>query len=136
MTDAAERLEDESLGACEAAVDDAIQAAGGDPRAAVWALLIQPRRARGGEGAGARDGMKSIRECRREYELEMETLVSMTFFVGLDVSTKETAICVIDDAGERVWEGKSRSVRNDATGSSRLLSEPLDHATPASAIRL
>jgi len=33
----------------------------------------------------------------------------MTFFVGLDVSTKETAICVIDDAGERVWEGKSRT---------------------------
>ena len=32
MTDAAERLEDESLGAREAAVDDAIRAAGGDPR--------------------------------------------------------------------------------------------------------
>ncbi|MBB3971836.1 hypothetical protein [Hansschlegelia beijingensis] len=41
MTDAAERLEDESLGAREAAVDDAIRAAGGDPRAAVWALLVQ-----------------------------------------------------------------------------------------------
>ena len=42
MMDAAERLEDESLGAREAAVDDAIRAAGGDPRAAVWALLVQP----------------------------------------------------------------------------------------------
>ncbi|MFJ5487116.1 hypothetical protein ACIKTA_05525, partial [Hansschlegelia beijingensis] len=41
MTDAAERLEDESLGAREAAVDDAIRAAVGDPRAAVWALLVQ-----------------------------------------------------------------------------------------------
>ncbi|WP_425434988.1 IS110 family transposase [Loktanella atrilutea] len=26
-------------------------------------------------------------------------------FVGLDVSIKETAICIMDDAGQRVWEG-------------------------------
>ena len=31
----------------------------------------------------------------------------MSCYVGLDVSTKETAICVIDDAGERVWAGRS-----------------------------
>ncbi|MBV9824941.1 MAG: IS110 family transposase [Alphaproteobacteria bacterium] len=33
----------------------------------------------------------------------------MTCYVGLDVSTKETAICVVDEAGARVWEGKSRT---------------------------
>ncbi len=27
-------------------------------------------------------------------------------YAGLDVATKETAICVVDDAGEVVWEGK------------------------------
>jgi transposase len=30
----------------------------------------------------------------------------MTFYAGLDVSTRETAICVIDPAGLVVWEGK------------------------------
>lgn len=29
----------------------------------------------------------------------------MKHFVGLDVSMKETAICVVDDAGQRIWEG-------------------------------
>lgn len=29
----------------------------------------------------------------------------MKHFVGLDVSMKETAVCVVDDAGQRVWEG-------------------------------
>jgi predicted NBD/HSP70 family sugar kinase len=29
----------------------------------------------------------------------------MKHFVGLDVSMKETAACVVDDAGQRVWEG-------------------------------
>lgn len=33
----------------------------------------------------------------------------MTCYVGLDVSTKETAICVIDEAGERLWAGKVRT---------------------------
>ncbi len=33
----------------------------------------------------------------------------MTCYVGSDVSMKETAICVIDEAGARVWEGKSRT---------------------------
>jgi transposase len=33
----------------------------------------------------------------------------MTCYVGLDVSTKETAICVVDEAGTRIWEGKSRT---------------------------
>lgn len=29
----------------------------------------------------------------------------MKHFVGLDVSMKETAVCVVDSAGQRVWEG-------------------------------
>ncbi|WP_331298620.1 IS110 family transposase [Methylobacterium oryzae] len=33
----------------------------------------------------------------------------MSFYVGLDVSTKETAICVVDEVGERVWAGTSRT---------------------------
>lgn len=33
----------------------------------------------------------------------------MTCYVGLDVSTKETAICVIDETGERLWAGKVRT---------------------------
>ena len=30
----------------------------------------------------------------------------MTHFVGLDVSQKMTAICVVDDAGRRLWRGQ------------------------------
>ena len=30
----------------------------------------------------------------------------MTYFVGLDVSQKITAICVVDDAGRRLWRGQ------------------------------
>jgi predicted NBD/HSP70 family sugar kinase len=33
----------------------------------------------------------------------------MQQYVGLDVSQKETAICVIDEAGKIVFEGKARS---------------------------
>jgi hypothetical protein len=29
----------------------------------------------------------------------------MNHFVGLDVSQKMTAICVVDNAGRRVWHG-------------------------------
>ena len=36
----------------------------------------------------------------------------MSCYVGLDVSTKETAICVVDDAGDRVWAGTSRTDPN------------------------
>ena len=34
----------------------------------------------------------------------------MTHFVGLDVSQKMTAICVIDDAGRRLWRGQCPTV--------------------------
>jgi transposase len=30
----------------------------------------------------------------------------MTHYVGLDVSLKETAVCVVDEAGEIIWQGK------------------------------
>src|SRR5271169_5706225 len=30
----------------------------------------------------------------------------MTHFVGLDVSVKETSVCVVDDAGKVIWEQK------------------------------
>ena len=30
----------------------------------------------------------------------------MTYFVGLDVSQKITAICVVDDTGRRLWRGQ------------------------------
>ena len=30
----------------------------------------------------------------------------MTHFVGLDVSQKLTAICVVDDTGRRLWRGQ------------------------------
>lgn len=33
----------------------------------------------------------------------------MKHFVGLDVSMKETAVCVVNEAGERIWEGTVRS---------------------------
>lgn len=33
----------------------------------------------------------------------------MTCYVGLDVSIKETAICVVNEAGERIWTGTSRT---------------------------
>jgi predicted NBD/HSP70 family sugar kinase len=33
----------------------------------------------------------------------------MQQYVGLDVSQKETAVCVIDDSGRIVFEGKARS---------------------------
>ena len=33
----------------------------------------------------------------------------MTHYVGLDVSQKLTAICVVDDTGRRLWRGQSTS---------------------------
>jgi transposase len=34
----------------------------------------------------------------------------MTRFVGLDVSQKMTAICVVDNAGRRLWRGQCPTV--------------------------
>ena len=33
----------------------------------------------------------------------------MTHYVGLDVSQKSTAICVVDDSGRRLWRGQCTS---------------------------
>jgi len=33
----------------------------------------------------------------------------MTRYVGLDVSQKVTAICVVDDSGRRLWRGQCTS---------------------------
>ena len=33
----------------------------------------------------------------------------MTHYVGLDVSQKLTAICIVDDTGRRVWRGQCTS---------------------------
>src|ERR1700730_8328796 len=35
---------------------------------------------------------------------------SMTCFVGLDVSQKMTAICVVDNAGRRRWRGQCPTI--------------------------
>jgi transposase len=52
----------------------------------------------------------------------------MTYYVGLDVSQKMTAICVVDDAGCRLWRGQcasvpeeiERTVRRHAEGDARI----------------
>ena len=33
----------------------------------------------------------------------------MTHYVGLDVSQKLTAICIVDDTGRRLWRGQCTS---------------------------
>ena len=40
----------------------------------------------------------------------------MTRFAGLDVSQKMTAICVVDNAGRRVWRGQCPSVPEQIRG--------------------
>jgi transposase len=53
---------------------------------------------------------------------------SMTQYVGLDVSQKLTAICIVDDTGRRVWRGQcasdpeqiERVVRRHADGDARI----------------
>ena len=37
----------------------------------------------------------------------------MTHHVGLDVSQKMTAICVVDDSGRRLWRGQCRSIPDE-----------------------
>jgi len=33
----------------------------------------------------------------------------MAHYVGLDVSLEETSICVVDENGQKVWQGKTSS---------------------------
>lgn len=49
----------------------------------------------------------------------------MQHYVGLDVSQKETAMCVIDDAGRIVFEGKARS---EPGALARLIAKRAPHA--------
>ena len=52
----------------------------------------------------------------------------MTHYVGLDVSQKLTAICIVDDTGRRVWRGQctsdpeqiERAVRRHAEEDARI----------------
>ena len=52
----------------------------------------------------------------------------MEQYVGLDVSLKETSICVLDGSGETVWQGEvstsvetlARSIRRKAPGAVRI----------------
>src|ERR1700726_1875155 len=44
----------------------------------------------------------------------------MTHFVGLDVSQKMTAICVVDNAGHRLWRGQCPTVPEQITVLVRL----------------
>ena len=37
----------------------------------------------------------------------------MTRYVGLDVSQRMTAICIVDEAGHRLWRGQCRSVPSE-----------------------
>jgi hypothetical protein len=45
----------------------------------------------------------------------------MELYVGMDVSLKETSICVVDDNGEIVSEGTQCSLLRDKTVSQILL---------------
>ena len=37
----------------------------------------------------------------------------MTHYVGLDVSQRTTAICIIDENGQGVWRGQCRSLPDE-----------------------
>lgn len=37
----------------------------------------------------------------------------MTHYVGLDVSQRTTAICVVDESGCRLWRGQCRSLPDE-----------------------
>jgi hypothetical protein len=64
---------------------------------------------------------------------------SMSHFIGLDVSQKSTAICVVDKDGRRIWRGQCLSVPEDIgaavyTGRLRRMDveELAPHMRPAS----
>ena len=48
----------------------------------------------------------------------------MTQFVGLDVSQKMTAICVVDNAGRRVWRGQCPTAPKQIASAAWYRSEP------------
>ena len=40
----------------------------------------------------------------------MRQEAAMEHYVGLDVAQKETAVCVVDAAGTKLWTGRCRSM--------------------------
>src|SRR5499427_7244007 len=62
---------------------------------------------------GPCDGLKHQKEKR-----------SMEHFAGLDVSVKETCICIVDDTGRIVWEGK---VASEPAALLKVLENPTYH---------
>ena len=48
----------------------------------------------------------------------------MVHFVGLDVSVKETSVCVVDDAGKVIWEQKVPTEPADIIALLTSLGEP------------
>ena len=65
----------------------------------------------------------------------------MTRFVGLDISQKLTATCVVDETGRRLWHGQcatdsgqiERMVRGHAGGDARIGVETGPHDAEAGA---
>ena len=43
----------------------------------------------------------------------------MTLYVGLDVSQKTTACCIVDDSGRRLWRGECRTLPDDIAAAVR-----------------
>jgi hypothetical protein len=55
---------------------------------------------------GARSSDSAAIRARLPGDSHHRSSAMMTQFVGLDVSQKMTAICVVDNAGRRVWRGQ------------------------------
>jgi hypothetical protein len=47
--------------------------------------------------------LNEVRICGLKHQKEKR---SMDHFAGLDVSVKETKVCIVDDTGKIVWEVK------------------------------
>jgi len=43
----------------------------------------------------------------------------MFLYVGLDVSQKTTACCIVDDSGRRLWRGECRTPPDDIAAAAR-----------------
>src|SRR5262249_54565949 len=72
--------------------------------------LSPPGRAVGARGLAGESHAVIARDTQGSQEVAMEQ------YVGLDVSQKETAVCVIDGAGTRLWEGTCRSTPEAIVG--------------------
>ena len=50
--------------------------------------------------------VNEVRICGLKHQKEKR---SMSYFAGLDVSVKETSVCIVDDAGQIVREARVAS---------------------------